>query len=335
MACNATASPRPSTASPWPASATCSPSCPTSATPTCGPRRWTAPTRSRRWSWPARGRRRCGSAPPSLPSSPRPGHSGPVRGQPGRGRPRPGRHRHRRLLRRDRRAVERPPVRPAAAAGPGHGPVPAGRPGRGEGDPALRDLRRRRLPARAGPRPAAQAAGRRPAPGDAAAGRPRERRRHPQLARPRRRRHCHPVRPRGRPGTEIAARIFVAATGDLEQARGLGRRALAAYLNVPVYKAFHQWLGRGERLAPMWAAWEAGDRRGALAALPTMWSTSCSSTAPVRLPGAPGRVRRGRGAHRSCTCCRSGRHPRQRPRPRPGRRLTRSAAPQGAGPTGW
>jgi probable F420-dependent oxidoreductase len=69
------------------------------------------------------------------------------------------------------------------------------------------------------------------------------------------------------PGREIAARIFVAATGDLEQARGLGRRALAAYLNVPVYKAFHQWLGRGERLAPMWAAWDGGDRRGALAAL--------------------------------------------------------------------
>jgi probable F420-dependent oxidoreductase len=69
------------------------------------------------------------------------------------------------------------------------------------------------------------------------------------------------------PGKEIAARIFVAATADAEAARGIGRRALAAYLNVPVYRAFHQWLGRGERLAPMWAAWEAGDRRGALAAL--------------------------------------------------------------------
>src|ERR687896_24052 len=32
-------------------------------------------------------------------------------------------------------------------------------------------------------------------------------------------------------------------------------------------RAFHQWLGRGERLAPMWEAWAAGDRRGALAAL--------------------------------------------------------------------
>jgi len=69
------------------------------------------------------------------------------------------------------------------------------------------------------------------------------------------------------PGREIAARIFVAATADAEAARALGRRALAAYLNVPVYRAFHEWLGRGERLAPMWAAWEAGDRRAALAAL--------------------------------------------------------------------
>jgi alkanesulfonate monooxygenase SsuD/methylene tetrahydromethanopterin reductase-like flavin-dependent oxidoreductase (luciferase family) len=34
-----------------------------------------------------------------------------------------------------------------------------------------------------------------------------------------------------------------------------------------VYRAFHQWLGRADRLAPMWAAWAAGDRRGALAAL--------------------------------------------------------------------
>jgi probable F420-dependent oxidoreductase len=71
----------------------------------------------------------------------------------------------------------------------------------------------------------------------------------------------------GGPGKEIAARIFVAATADVEAARALGRRALTAYLNVPVYRAFHEWLGRGERLAPMWAAWAAGDRRGALAAL--------------------------------------------------------------------
>jgi probable F420-dependent oxidoreductase len=71
----------------------------------------------------------------------------------------------------------------------------------------------------------------------------------------------------GGPGKEVAARIFVAVTADVDAARALGRRALAAYLNVPVYRAFHEWLGRGERLAPMWKAWAAGDRRRALAAL--------------------------------------------------------------------
>ena len=69
------------------------------------------------------------------------------------------------------------------------------------------------------------------------------------------------------PGREVAARIFVAPTADPDQARAIGRRALTAYLNVPVYRAFHQWLGRGDRLAPMWQAWAAGDRRAALAAI--------------------------------------------------------------------
>ncbi len=43
---------------------------------------------------------------------------------------------------------------------------------------------------------------------------------------------------------------------------------IAAYLNVGVYAAFHRWLGRGAELEPMWAAWQAGDRKGALAAIP-------------------------------------------------------------------
>lgn len=72
----------------------------------------------------------------------------------------------------------------------------------------------------------------------------------------------------GGPGKEIAARIFVAPTADAEAARAVGRMAIAAYLNVPVYRAFHDWLGRGELLAPMWAAWEAGERKAALAAIP-------------------------------------------------------------------
>ena len=43
---------------------------------------------------------------------------------------------------------------------------------------------------------------------------------------------------------------------------------IAAYLTVPVYAAFHQWLGRGEIIAPMLAAWNSGDRKGALDAIP-------------------------------------------------------------------
>jgi alkanesulfonate monooxygenase SsuD/methylene tetrahydromethanopterin reductase-like flavin-dependent oxidoreductase (luciferase family) len=67
---------------------------------------------------------------------------------------------------------------------------------------------------------------------------------------------------------ELAARIFVAPTDDLETARAVGRFALAAYLTVPVYRAFHEWLGRTELMAGMQEAWAAGDRKGALAAIP-------------------------------------------------------------------
>ncbi|WP_432995182.1 LLM class F420-dependent oxidoreductase [Dactylosporangium sp. CA-233914] len=69
-------------------------------------------------------------------------------------------------------------------------------------------------------------------------------------------------------GFEVAARIFVCPTQDAGQARAIGRRLIAAYLTVPAYAAFHRWLGRGEVLKPMWDAWAAGDRRGALAAIP-------------------------------------------------------------------
>jgi probable F420-dependent oxidoreductase len=70
------------------------------------------------------------------------------------------------------------------------------------------------------------------------------------------------------PDCELIARIFVCPTEDAEIARTIGRRVLAAYLTVPVYAAFHEWLGRGELIAPMLAAWASGDRRGALALIP-------------------------------------------------------------------
>ena len=68
-------------------------------------------------------------------------------------------------------------------------------------------------------------------------------------------------------GKEVAARIFVAPTEDADMARGVAKFAIAAYMTVPVYRAFHEWLGRTE-MQPMWDAWSAGDRKGAVAAIP-------------------------------------------------------------------
>lgn len=67
---------------------------------------------------------------------------------------------------------------------------------------------------------------------------------------------------------ELVARLFVCPTGDAEEARGIGRWMIAAYMNVPVYRAFHEWLGRGEALRPMNEAWAAGDRKKALEVIP-------------------------------------------------------------------
>jgi probable F420-dependent oxidoreductase len=69
-------------------------------------------------------------------------------------------------------------------------------------------------------------------------------------------------------GKEIVARIFVCPSEDTDMVRQYGRMAIAAYLNVPVYAAFHEWLGRGDALRPMWDAWKAGDRKAATAAIP-------------------------------------------------------------------
>jgi probable F420-dependent oxidoreductase len=66
----------------------------------------------------------------------------------------------------------------------------------------------------------------------------------------------------------VAARIFVCPSEDADTVRAVGRRMIAAYLNVGVYAAFHRWLGRGAELEPMWEAWQAGDRKRALAEIP-------------------------------------------------------------------
>lgn len=72
----------------------------------------------------------------------------------------------------------------------------------------------------------------------------------------------------GKPKPEIAARLFVCPSEDTDAVRAQARYLIAAYLNVPVYAAFHEFLGRSEQLQGMWDNWKAGDRKAALAAIP-------------------------------------------------------------------
>lgn len=67
---------------------------------------------------------------------------------------------------------------------------------------------------------------------------------------------------------EIVARIFVVPMDDPGTVRAAAKAALAAYLTVPAYAAFHRWLGNGDRLETTWRLWAEGDRRGAAAAIP-------------------------------------------------------------------
>ena len=69
-------------------------------------------------------------------------------------------------------------------------------------------------------------------------------------------------------GKEIVARIFVLPVDDAGMARAVGKRAIASYLTVPVYAAFHEWLGRGDDLADLWRLWKEGDRKAASASIP-------------------------------------------------------------------
>ncbi|HET7340215.1 MAG TPA: LLM class F420-dependent oxidoreductase, partial [Methylomirabilota bacterium] len=67
---------------------------------------------------------------------------------------------------------------------------------------------------------------------------------------------------------EITARLLINVDPPGPESDAGVRRHITAYLNVPVYRAFQEWLGRGAALAPMWEAWEKGDRKAAVAAVP-------------------------------------------------------------------
>ncbi len=66
---------------------------------------------------------------------------------------------------------------------------------------------------------------------------------------------------------ELLCRFFC-IPGERDQAEPLARFMFASYITVPVYTAFYRWLGFGEQIDPMVAAWEAGDRQAAAAAAP-------------------------------------------------------------------
>ena len=72
---------------------------------------------------------------------------------------------------------------------------------------------------------------------------------------------------RGRQGDRRAA-SWCCPTTDFDTVRAVGRRMVAAYLTVPAYAAFQEWLGRGDAIREMNETWSAGDRAGALELVP-------------------------------------------------------------------
>ena len=70
------------------------------------------------------------------------------------------------------------------------------------------------------------------------------------------------------PDKEVVARIFVCPNPDRDTVIAQGRFAMAAYLNVPVYRAFHEWMGRTDLLGEHWEQWAAGDSKGSLDKIP-------------------------------------------------------------------
>jgi probable F420-dependent oxidoreductase len=67
---------------------------------------------------------------------------------------------------------------------------------------------------------------------------------------------------------DIACRILVAVDDEQEIVRENLRRELTAYLTVPQYNRFFQWIGYGDEARAALEAWNSGDRRKALSLVP-------------------------------------------------------------------
>jgi probable F420-dependent oxidoreductase len=66
---------------------------------------------------------------------------------------------------------------------------------------------------------------------------------------------------------ELLCRFFC-IPGEREQVEPLARFMFSSYITVPVYADFYRWVGYGEQIEPMIAAWDSGDRQAAAAAAP-------------------------------------------------------------------
>ena len=95
-------------------------------------------------------------------------------------------------------------------------------------------------------------------------------------------------------GFELLCRFFC-LPGEREAVEPLARFMFSSYITVPVYAAFYRWLGYGEEIDAMIAAWEAGDRQAAAAAAPwELIEEMFIFGSPGADEGADRRLRRGR-----------------------------------------
>jgi|SRR5438105_5155689 len=77
----------------------------------------------------------------------------------------------------------------------------------------------------------------------------------------------HVVRAFDMPEKELACRFF-SIHGPDDDALATAKRIFVAYATVPVYTEFFRWLGRGEEIAPVVEAWNAGERKRAVELAP-------------------------------------------------------------------
>jgi probable F420-dependent oxidoreductase len=68
-------------------------------------------------------------------------------------------------------------------------------------------------------------------------------------------------------GFELLCRFFC-IPGEREQVEPLARFMFSSYITVPVYESFYRWLGYGEKIDEMVAAWSAKNRQRAAEAAP-------------------------------------------------------------------